>query len=81
MVVEVVMSSKATVRFDSATAARTVFNASVLAKAQKKVQSLRCPEHGKSVIVTLDTSFGSQLMIWGCCEDVKKAAARIISQN
>jgi hypothetical protein len=46
-----------------------------LAKAEEKVRSLRCPEHGEAVSLALE---GSAVSVSGCCEAFRRRAAGVI---
>lgn len=52
---------------------------SLLAKHQERVSSLRCSEHGNSVLVTLE---GNKLQFSGfCCATFKKQVEHVLSQQ
>ena len=50
--------------------------------AQEKVQFLKCPEHGKGVIVSMEgTGTTRKLIVSGCCDAFRKQAMALIRQK
>ncbi len=53
-----------------------------LGVAQEKVESLRCPDHGKAVTVSMEgTGADRKLIVTGCCDAVRKQAMALIRKN
>jgi hypothetical protein len=50
-----------------------------LEEVQKKLESVRCPEHGQRPTVTMErTADGASFNIEGCCEDLVERAQRAV---
>ena len=50
--------------------------------ARKKVQDLRCPEHGSGVMVSIDGAGSKRtLTVTGCCDVFRKQAMALIRQK
>ena len=53
-----------------------------LGVAQEKVESLRCPDHGKAVTISMEgTGATRKLIVMGCCDAVRKQAMALIRQR
>lgn len=79
------IKATSTARFDSDVIVGRLVDKALnhrLGQAQARVQSLRCPEHGSGVSVSMEGSGATRnLIVTGCCDAFRRQAMALIRQK